>query len=178
MSRESLSRNLYVEGEEPGEDFSIVKALGEILLSYVLIFGDSPSSRDFYRNNERRKTSLPSNPMTFRGDPVLDELCGLNKPNHWFAFNQPVRDSYDASTDFPIFKDRLKKVQRYMQAIQPNRFRSLWQDRRDLRLWYTIWTVIILGGISIIQTTINIIIAALQLQVAQNSYRLQRQQRS
>ena len=61
-----------------------------------------------------------------------------------------------------------------MQAIQPNRVQSLWQDRRDLRLWYTIWTVIFLGGISIIQAFVSIGIAAAQLRVAQDAYDLQK----
>ncbi|KAL8902571.1 MAG: hypothetical protein Q9207_004572, partial [Kuettlingeria erythrocarpa] len=169
-----LLRNLYVEGEEPGQDFSTTKVLGEILLSYALIFRDHRSSRIRYRTRERRRASFASaapgsfSMMTcYKVDPVLDELCGLQESRSTFSsFGRPVRDSYDATTDFPVFRHRLRKVQLYMQGIQPNRFVSLWHDRRDLRLWYTIWTVIFLGVVSIVQSCVAIGVAAAQLRVA------------
>ena len=112
-------------------------------------------------------------------DPYLDELCGNNIPSSYFRlpfFDSPVRDNYDAEADFPILKDRLNKVQDYMKGIQPNRFMALWHDQRDLRLWYTIWAVIILSVIGLILATVSMFLAAVQVNYARLAYELQLKQ--
>ena len=151
--------------------------MGEILLSYVLLFGDSRSSRIMYKKTERRRAALEAGKITsYNVDPTLDRLCGLNNSKPNFSFNQPVREVYSSTVDFPIFSDRLKKLQHYMQNIQPNRTMSLWRDRRDLRLWYTIWLVVILGAISIVQAFVALGVAIAQLRIAQDAYALQQSQ--
>lgn len=72
-----------------------------------------------------------------------------------------MRDIYDIETDFPIFSNRFKKIQDYIKGIESSRFMSLWRDRRDLRLWYTIWTVIIIGVFSLILSTVSMFLAAI-----------------
>lgn len=151
--------------------------LGEVMLSYSLLFKDNRRSRKIYQSFERTRAYLAKSANSLSTDPCLDELCGYNIPSSYFAFGSAVRDSYDAD-NFPIFRDRLKRIQDYMKEIQPNRFMSLWRDRRDLRLWYTIWTVIILGVIGLIETTISMFLSAAQLNFARLAYELQLQQNS
>ena len=147
--------------------------LREILLSYSLLFRDDRRARNLYRKIERKRASLEDSTSEEVVDPWLDKLCGVYLSTSIFSLGGPVREVYDAEADFPIFKRRITKIQDYMESIQPNRFMSLWRDRRDLRIWYTIWTVIVLGLISIIQTSIGIALAAAQLQVAIKATQMQ-----
>lgn len=109
-------------------------------------------------------------------DPVLDRACGLNLPVSIFSIGQPVRETYHAESDFPILRKRLLKLHYYIDGIQPNRVSSLWTDRRDMRLWYTFWAVIVIGGISIIQSFVSIFLSAAQVNIAQKAFELQQQQ--
>lgn len=174
----SMLRQMYEEDEKPSEDFSVANMLGEVMLSYTLLFRSNRRSRKSYQSSERARASLTKSANRLQVDPCLDELCGNNSSASFFTIGSSVRDSYDSDSDFPIFKDRLKKIQDYMEGIEPNRFMSLWRDRRDLRLWYTIWTVIILGVIGLIQATISLFLAAVQVDFARKSYESQLRQNS
>jgi len=132
-----MLRQMYEEDEKPSENFSVANLLGEVLLSYALLFRDDRRSRKVYQRQERSEASLVKLAKQIQVDPSLDELCGNNISASFFNFGSSVRDLYDSETDFPILKDRLKRIQDYMERIQPKRFMSLWRDRRDLRLWYT-----------------------------------------
>ena len=104
------------------------------------------------------------------------QTCAL--PISWFSSSlskQGVRETYDANSNFPILSERLKVIQDYIEGIQPSRFSSLWRDRRDLRLWYTVWVVVIIGGISIVLAFISILLAGAQVAIALKSYDLQKQ---
>ena len=172
----SMLRQLYEENEKPSEDFSIANMLGEVMLSYTLLFKVDRRSRRVYQSSERARASLERSAVRPQVDPCLDELCGNRISASVFTFGSSVRDSYDSGSDFPIFKKRLKKIQDYMEGIQPNRFMSVWRDRRDLRLWYTIWVVIILGVISLVVSIISMFLAAIQVNIARTSYELQLRQ--
>lgn len=144
----------------------------EIILSYGLLFADDRRSRILYKKEERARAAISFANGT---DHLLDQFCGLNLSTSIFSFGQPVRETYNADTDFPIFAGRLLAIQGYMSGIEPSRIQSLWRDRRDLRLWYTIWAVIIMGGIGIIQSTVQIILSAAQVGLATESNQLQTQ---
>ena len=164
---------LYEEDEKPGREFNVANMLGEVMLSYTLLFRVDRRSRKRYQSSERVRATLATSLGRPQVDPCLDELCGINTSASIFTFGSSVRDSYDSESDFPIFRDRLKKIQDYMEGIQPNRFLSVWRDRRDLRLWYTIWVVIILGVIGLIMSMVSMFLAAAQVNLARMSYELQ-----
>ena len=145
-----------------------------MLLSYVILFRDDRSARKLYRKTERTKASFISTNGRMSTDPWLDKLCGLDLSTSLFTWNQPVRETYHADSDFPILRKRLNRLHLYMDGIQPSRLTSLWRDRRDLRLWYTIWVVLIIGGISIIEAGVSIVLAAVQVGIAQEALELQR----
>jgi hypothetical protein len=169
----SLTSNLYVDDEKPTTNFTITHLLDEVLLSYALLFADDRSARKLYRKTERVRASLPNTAGEPIVDPLLDRLCGTHLSISIFSFGRPVRENYDAQSDFPCLRPRLKRLNDYMSGVEPSRLRSLWRDRRDLRLWYTIWAVIILGGITILQAFVSIFLSAAQLAIAEKTYRLQ-----
>lgn len=148
--------------------------MGEIILSYALLIRDDRSSRELYRK-QREKAGLDDTSTLV--DPLLDKLCGRDLSNSVWNFRQPVRESYNAAAHFPILRGRLEVIEDYMAGIQPSRVTSLWRDRRDIRTWYTIWAVLIVGGMSIFLACISVYLAAAQLALAAKAYQLQLQQK-
>lgn len=166
----SMLRHFYEEEDKPSEDFSVTNMLNEVMLSYKLLFRDDRRSRRVYQKSERSRAFLAKTPSHIQVDPYLDELCGNNIPSTFFTLGSSVHDVYDSDSYFPIYKERLKRIHDYIDGIQPNRFMSLWHDRRDIRLWYTVWTVIILGVISLVETTIALFLSAAQVDLARKAY--------
>jgi hypothetical protein len=150
----------------------------EILLSYNLLFRDDRSSRVLYRAKERSKSSFSTVGLEAWVDPVLDRACGFDLPTSIFSFDEPVRETYHPESDFPMLRERLLKLHYFMDGIQPTRMAALWRDRRDLTQWYTLWTLIIVGGYFIIQSIISILLAAVQVAIARKSLELQERQSS
>jgi hypothetical protein len=147
--------------------------MNEIMRSYKLLIRDDRLSRKLYQK-QRHRASLGRNPISV--DPLLDVLCGKEISTSFWKFHSPVRDTYDAATDFPILRERLEAIEDYMAGIQPSRITSLWRDRRDIRTWYTIWAVLIVGGVSIILACISVYLASAQVALAAKSYQLQLKQ--
>jgi hypothetical protein len=77
-------------------------------------------------------------------------------------------------SDFPLLRGRIAKVNNFVAGIEPSRVSSLWRDCRDLRLWYTIWAVLLIGGITIIQGFVSIALSASQGSIAQEALEMQR----
>ena len=140
------------------------------MLSYTLLFKADRRSRQIYQRSERARASVGKEGEPPYIDPCLDELCGYSIPT---SLTTPVRESYDANLDFPVFKARLERIQQHIRDIQPNRFMSLWRDRRDLRLWYTIWAVIILSVIGLIIAAVSMFLSAIQVNYAKMAWELQ-----
>lgn len=151
----------------------------EIVLSYGLLFQNWRLARKIYRKEARilASTTVLNNRQGV--DPWLDKLCGKDLLTSIFSSmwsNHGIRETYDANSQFPILSGRLKTIQDYIEGIQPSRTASLWNDRRDLRLWYTIWVVLIIGGISIVQASLGLILSGAQIAIAARAYDLQMQQ--
>lgn len=140
--------------------------------SYGLLFQADRKSRKLYKSKERLRARLNADGDEPYIDPFLDNLCGHHISTSR-TFTGPVRDAYDAEVDFPILRERLEKILQHMQGIQPNRFMALWRDQRDLRLWYTIWAVIILGILGIVIALASMLLAAIQVNYARMAYELQ-----
>ena len=148
------------------------------MLSYTLLFRVNRRLRKVYQSFERARASLERSASRPQVNPCLDELCGNNMSAFFSTFGSSVRDSYDSGSDFPIFSNRLKKIQDYMEGIRPNRFMPVWRDRRDLRFWYAIWVVIILGVIGLAVSIVSMVLAAAQVNFTRMAYKLQLQQGS
>ncbi|KAI9671545.1 MAG: hypothetical protein M1817_003597 [Caeruleum heppii] len=171
-----LTEDLYTENSKSTDDFSVSRLMKEISLSYRMLFRDDRSARELYRRSQRAKASIITATGGRSTDPHLDMLAGLDLPTSFFSPRQHVRETYHADSDFPILRKRLNRIQLYVDGIQPGRLTSLWRDRRDLRLWYTIWAVLIIGGIGVIQAFFAISLAAAQVGIARQSLKLQLQQ--
>ncbi|KAJ5701173.1 hypothetical protein N7488_008721 [Penicillium malachiteum] len=129
--------------------------LKEIRLSYQLIFGDSSSSRRFYKRKELRRLRK-FGPI----DPELNLLCGLvSRISH-------PRDSYSMITDFSIFASRLSTLQDHIIRQNPNSLRMIWRDTRNSYQWWTFWAVVIFGGLGILLSLIQTGLAAAQVYYA------------
>jgi hypothetical protein len=95
-------------------------------------------------------------------DPLLKDLCTWPYdrtiaalplsiwPISCRSFEDTLQeeDSYSSQDDFPVYGQRLAKLQEFCQRQQPSRLRDLWRDRRNPLQWYTFWAVLVVGGLS------------------------------
>ncbi|KAI1311977.1 hypothetical protein F5Y03DRAFT_261378 [Xylaria venustula] len=169
-------KDAYTSMDELPGGISVTDLMNEIILSYKLIFCEERSSRKLYRLRERNQASIKGQRGEPVSDPVLDRACGFDLPVSILSFGEPFRETYHAESNFPILRERLLKLSLYVDGIQPNHVTSLWTDRRDMRLWYTFWAVLIIGGINIVQSFISIFLSAAQVGIAQRSFELQQKQ--
>jgi hypothetical protein len=145
----------------------------EVLLSYRLLFGQNRQSRQYFNKFERKLVTNSKHQY----DPFLDIICG--KPNGKCLRSYPrelwpdsstdhngwllEQDVYSTSLDFPLLGHRLQKLQQFDLRQQPSRVRDLWRDRRNPLQWYTFWAVVIVGGVSIVLSFLQLLVSSLQL---------------
>ncbi|KAI9767663.1 MAG: hypothetical protein M1840_005534 [Geoglossum simile] len=125
------------------------KFFKETLLSYRLIFGqDDRSWRAF--------SQLARSQETYRGqtfweatwdcDPMLLTLCGKSATSGeakqiYDDINAGYPASYyDPNTEFPFFGKRLLELQQFIKRQKPQDLRALLRDRRDVSVWYGVWS--------------------------------------
>lgn len=144
--------------------------MAEVLLSYPLLFRDDKRARRLYKHSERSNACIAPSPSAGHGsvevDPVLDDCCRSRTMKAASAFENAERHAYDLDKNFPILKQRILRIQGFMSGISPNGFWSLWRDRRDTRMWYTIWAALIIGFITILEQTISMALTAAQVSLA------------
>lgn len=135
----------------------------ETVVSYSLVFQLNTQAQQLYRKEKLN----PNNGLV---DPLLDKLCLEdaieNKKSSCFGLFKPKKESFEASTEFPILSKRLLRLQKFIQGIPANRISSLWKDRRDMSRWYTFWAVIWIGGAGLILSVIQTSLAAESVQLA------------
>ncbi|KAI9684530.1 MAG: hypothetical protein M1822_005618 [Bathelium mastoideum] len=126
-----------------------VQSYQEVLMSYRLLFGQTYNSRKLVRaalKQLRDETDAEY-------DQLLDLVCGQ-------SYDKAVRElpvslwpiacrsyegalqeegTYSSQDDFPMFGQRLVKIQQFTLRQQPSRLRDLWRDRRNPLQWYTFW---------------------------------------
>ncbi|KAI9785982.1 MAG: hypothetical protein M1839_008248 [Geoglossum umbratile] len=162
----------------PTEDF-----FQEILLSYRLIFGqDDRSWRLFSRmvqtqGNYRGHTSLE---LSWDCDPMLLILCGRSSTTEGARqiYDEidanPPKSHYDPNIEFPFFGKRLLELQRFINLHQPQNIRSLLHDRRDVSVWYTVWSsqvLIAFASCTIILMFLSLAFQVWQVQLAREQLR-------
>ncbi|KAK5652963.1 hypothetical protein OQA88_9443 [Cercophora sp. LCS_1] len=143
--------NLLCEGL-PEEDLeasqeSVRSLLGEVLLSYHLLFGNGSRSRArkvFKKYKKRCRTAAG------QLDPLLLDLCAkVTSPYHVLDTAKIGKSSYSGSGDFPTLYNRLKAVQDFVSMEGPKKAAHLWRNRGDLNMAYTFRAVIVFGLISV-----------------------------
>ncbi|KAK3987107.1 hypothetical protein QBC44DRAFT_209671, partial [Cladorrhinum sp. PSN332] len=151
----------------------------EVLLSYQILFGQSPKSRNLALQN---LSHSPDGIAPGDVDPFLLSICTSQLTSWWpwnrrpiipgtlfpvsvldFDNNLQERDTYSAQDDFPVFGRRLLKLQRYNLRQRPSKWKDLWRDRRNLLQWYTFWAVFWVGGLGILLATLQLFVGAAQL---------------
>lgn len=140
-------------------------------MSYRLLFGQSRSSRGL------AKTLLRKIEDDRDYDPLLAHLCSQGSKDVIKALPEtfwPVScrsfenllqevDSYSSRDDFPILGSRLAVIQEFNLRQQPSRLWDLWKDRRSPLQWYTFWAVLVIGGLTIILTILQLIVGIIQV---------------
>jgi hypothetical protein len=71
--------------------------------------------------------------------------------------------AYSSQDDFPMFGQRLAKLQEFCLRQQPSKLRDLWRDRRNPLQWYTFWAVVIIGGTSTVFAVLQFLVSLAQL---------------
>jgi hypothetical protein len=110
-------------------------------------------------------------------DPLLDIVCARKCdktvralpsslwPTSCRSFEGFLQkeNAYSSQDDFPMFSQRLAKLQEFNLRQQPSKLRDLWRDRRNPLQWNTFWAVLIVGGLSILLAFAQLVVAIIQL---------------
>jgi hypothetical protein len=169
-----LLQALYdTEGDDDIDGENNVQVHQEVLMSYRLLFAQSRKSRTLLRRNLKELCATED-----YYDSFLDIICcsrAKEKPIKGLPMSiWPVtcrgfdgllleQSSYSSRDDFPLFGQRLAKLQEFSLRQQPSRLRDLWRDRRDPLQWYAFWAVLIVGGLSNLLGLLQLIVGILQL---------------
>lgn len=146
----------------------------EVLLSYRVLFGQHARARKIWTTSERRKAGADD-----LLDPLLGTLCsqrtsGLRHlpTSIWSTALQDAEkhlldhDVYSTQTDFPLLGGRLLNLQDFSLHRSPSKIRDLWRDHRNPMQWYTLWAVLIIGGLSLIFALLQLFVSIAQLVVS------------
>jgi hypothetical protein len=154
-------------------------------LSYRLIFSQDPAS---WKAFNKKIPTFPerwncSDKQSDDADPMLLTLCSssFDSPDASQIYydidaSEGTSPYYYPDSDFPFLGRRILDLQTYVGGRNPHNWKGLWNDRRNVGLWWTFWAVIIIGGSTIIlqfiQTVFQIwgsVSGYYQIQGSQNS---------
>jgi len=147
-------------------------------MSYRLLFGQGRAARSLAKSELARLKA-----QNTEYDHLLDIICthpcdstvrGLHLslwPVTCRSFEGELQEesAYSSQDDFPLFGQRLMKLQEFSLRQQPSRLRDLWRDRRNPLQWYTFWAVLIFGGVSIIIALLQLAVGIAQLVTSSSS---------
>lgn len=136
----------------------ISQYLQEVILSYRLLFGQSASSRKFFR-----RIFNPSEAQGYQVDTLLPQLCATSRFDCPSALMALDRSIYFSARDFPVLYDRVELIANELKDAKPKSFRGLLRDRRDTLQYWTFWLVSIIGGVGILLSLIQVILQGVQL---------------
>ena len=143
-------------------------------MSYRLLFGQTLSARRLVRAELKK---LREKETAY--DQLLDVVCGSPCdgvvralplslwPVTCRSFEGCLQEesAYSSQDDFPMFGQRLAKLQEFNLRQQPSKLRDLWRDRRNPLQWYTFWAVLIFGGVSILIAILQLVVGVVQIVV-------------
>lgn len=133
--------------------------LHQILLSYRLLFGQDKASRRLFRSLNPFE-DLPEGCK----DRNLLELCGKKQTNFNIEFKE--HDVYVLKKDFSILRSKLAILANYLSKKQPRTWRELWNDKRDSASWFTFWVVLIVGGVAVFLSFVQVILQIVQIRLS------------
>ncbi|ORX98179.1 hypothetical protein BCR34DRAFT_628441 [Clohesyomyces aquaticus] len=108
--------------------------LGEILLSYRLLFGQNKASRHLFR------TMRPFEDAHEEGkDDSLADICGKKNPHSTIHLY------------FPVLRSRIAVLERFLSTKRPRTWKEIWNDKRDSASWLTFWAVLVIVILQIVQ---------------------------
>ncbi|KAF2259243.1 hypothetical protein CC78DRAFT_475942 [Lojkania enalia] len=169
-----ILRTLYSNNPDaPKESHSSAQIHQEVLMSYRLLFGQKRRSRQLAQAALKKLKTASEDDY----DSLLDLVCTQpygsrihNLPlSLWPVTCRGVKESpleesaYSSQDDFPLFGQRLAKLQEFTYRQQPSRLRDLWRDRRNPLQWYTFWAVLVVGGLSILLGLLQLLVSVAQL---------------
>jgi hypothetical protein len=132
--------------------------LGEVLLSFRLLFGQCPKSRKLFPQVFQPHASVGD-----QVDSLLPLICMTksfrHKPAH-FPQDQPV---YFANQHFPVLFEKIELIAKELNSAKPSGMRDILKDNRDKYQWWTFWLVAWIGGFGLILSLIQVVLQALQL---------------
>jgi hypothetical protein len=134
----------------------------EVLCTYRLLFGQHSSARYLHCRSDSTRSTLSASGI----DPLLRDLCGSSHKNRRLfdcvnAF--PAKIVHSAHSDFPYLGRRLVKLHQFVINQDPRDWTALWYDRRDLNRFYTFWAVVLVGGMSLIFSIVQVLLSAVQV---------------
>jgi hypothetical protein len=145
-----------IRHEEQEHALLFSEYLREIILSYRLLFGIDSRSRQAFRDEYQNWHC--DGDRRYDKDPLLWQLCTESARSNEMKRLLESFDGEETSTlftleDFPFLGRRLAELQRFALWQKPNSWKILWQDKRDVKDWWMVWTawaVLIIGGGTII----------------------------
>jgi Flp pilus assembly protein TadB len=141
-------------------------------LSYRLVFGQTLAARRLATKELKR---LQDDGEDI--DAFLIELCTSSHnrkikalpselwPSTCRNFEGALQEqnTYSSQDDFPLFGERLARLQEFVQRQQPSELADLWRDRRAPLQWYTFWAVLLFGGATLVLASLQLIVGILQV---------------
>lgn len=142
---------------DPRADVDDIRSiLGEVLLSFRLLFGQSAAGRQHFRRLFNSSPELQGN-----GDRLMFVLCAESRIEHTVVLKD--RPIFFLDRDFPVLGGRIKLLMEELKESRPEGWRQLLRDRRDTVQYWTFWLVAIFGAMSIVLSMMQVILAGLAL---------------
>lgn len=146
----------YAGSRQWATEKELAHMLLETVLSYRLLFGQNKTSRQFFRN------STPFHTLRNEDrDSILTALC--TQKHSPPALELPERDTYDLRRDFPILRSKLTVLMNHLSSRKPRTWKDLWLDKRDSASWLTFWAVLIIGGLGLALSFLQVILQIIQI---------------
>ena len=77
---------------------------------------------------------------------------------------RPVdQDFLSPLSDMPLLGERLLEIQRWNATQRPTKTRNMIRDKRDPARWYTLWVVLLVGGLSVVISALQLTVGVAQL---------------
>lgn len=134
-----------------------------MLLSYRLLFGQHSGSRKLFHERERHNAKQHG-----ALDPLLNALCGSKELDGFGDTKELLRERgvYNALTNFPHLGARLMELEDYSTIQRPRNMTEIWNDERDPERLLTFKALVIVGGISIFLSLLQVFLAIAQVVLA------------
>ncbi|MCJ1248182.1 hypothetical protein MMC30_005399 [Trapelia coarctata] len=152
------SDTAYVDLEASAESktFSFAGPINEAELNESYPFLPAPPSAIMPENRkENASLTLKNCPSYYQATMLHLEAVKTSRLNEMEEFGS-----------YPIYGDRLREIQWYMDKSRPRGIFALWRDRRDSLAWYTLWAAIAFGSTSLFLAFSSVVISAVQTKAA------------